>query len=805
MYDHQYRVEVLRELAEGPIPVDDLLDHFVIGHPDDQADWLELLEEDDRTVLLSEDRLGDVVQLVEHAWVTIRLDEQAITANRVAPGPFLGWLVDLAGSSIPLHDGGRVGVHIADDDLTGQTFELEPPPGLLADAGPGDLLGLRLRDGLLDLRVGIEPTHPDPDDLTDTLEEIARAVKGTDQAVDASRVLLEALAERPDLLAEPALPPEELLAARGWACDERRLSDDPSVVADGMTLGRVILLAGLAMEHRLESAWLERFGALLDLRGVCHRGEAPAPDVLAQAAEALRDAITMDVFVSRTTADAPAVAAARLVLEADPDSPGAHFVLARAAEVDGDLEAMAAHLRTAAEELPASPATADLGWLARDRGELQEALRLWRRAGGTDDPEAKALMAHLRRQRQGPSRNAPCPCGSGRKFKQCCGAREGGWLAQRAPLLVDKAIGYLMRPHRAARYVDLVRHRLGTDEPTWYDVDEDLLVIDLALFRDGVFAEFLDRHGPLLPDDERELASRWLDSELRVWRVLGAKGERLRMHADGQEVEVVARNVHGIDPGTEVLARVVDGAGDLILFDGLLELPTGSGERVATVLADPDRSPAEVCQALSAHPLQGLVDHEGDPLCLGVAWLDHDDVVKAIGALGQAEDMDGGVTRVVWLADPDVRGRAGVNGTVWVGEDTDEPPLRVEATSEPRLDALIARVEAVGGTLVRRRTTPYWQAMDDVERFGPAHDIPLEDDGDDPLDEDLAAHMDDMVQQMEIEWCDTEVPALGGLTPREALDHPVARADLLKLLDSLDDEEGTFDAGRLRAELGLTS
>jgi hypothetical protein len=50
------------------------------------------------------------------------------------------------------------------------------------------------------------------------------------------------------------------------------------------------------------------------------------------------------------------------------------------------------------------------------------------------------------------------------------------------------------------------------------------------------------------------------------------------------------------------------------------------------------------------------------------------------------------------------------------------------------------------------------------------------------------------------------IPALGGITPRQAADDPTRRGDLIRLLASFDDfpaGPGTMNVGRLRAALGL--
>lgn len=55
-------------------------------------------------------------------------------------------------------------------------------------------------------------------------------------------------------------------------------------------------------------------------------------------------------------------------------------------------------------------------------------------------------------------------------------------------------------------------------------------------------------------------------------------------------------------------------------------------------------------------------------------------------------------------------------------------------------------------------------------------------------------------------WVDESVPALGGLTPREAAADPEARDDLVLLLHEMDGDDrgpGGFDPDRLKELLGL--
>ena len=76
----------------------------------------------------------------------------------------------------------------------------------------------------------------------------------------------------------------------------------------------------------------------------------------------------------------------------------------------------------------------------------------------------------------------------------------------------------------------------------------------------------------------------------------------------------------------------------------------------------------------------------------------------------------------------------------------------------------------------------------------------------DPSDPAMAAVMDEYIRGYETSWLDDEIPALAGLTPRQAAADPTRRPDLIALLTSFDTDEdmpGMMSAKRLRAALGL--
>lgn len=67
----------------------------------------------------------------------------------------------------------------------------------------------------------------------------------------------------------------------------------------------------------------------------------------------------------------------------------------------------------------------------------------------------------------------------------------------------------------------------------------------------------------------------------------------------------------------------------------------------------------------------------------------------------------------------------------------------------------------------------------------------------------MIAAMEEFMRDYETRWLDESIPALNGLTPRQAADDPTRRGDLIKLLDSFPATERGMNADRLRAALGL--
>ncbi len=180
-------------------------------------------------------------------------------------------------------------------------------------------------------------------------------------------------------------------------------------------------------------------------------------------------------------------------------------------------------------------------------------------------------------------------------------------------------------------------------------------------------------------------------------------------------------------------------------------------------------------------------------------------------ARGDDEDLDDDEDEE-W--DEDWLDQGILRGTVAFEDDR----LEVDANSVARMERLLAIIASVvpdAEVVVDERT--------DLRHFLPSRtglaafdgedlgDLPPTEGQDKPLPAEAESILNQFIRKKEAEWVDESIPALGGLTPRQALDDPTRREDLLALLRELGGSSPIggggqgFDACRIRALLGIGS
>ncbi|MFW5933617.1 MAG: SEC-C metal-binding domain-containing protein [Actinomycetota bacterium] len=854
--------QLLRRLGpQTPQELAQRLDEEMAGRDDEHeiptADTLRelLLEPVDQEFSpfpLTDGRLCDLEHLIDGLVLThvITEDERADGAVDVDPDLTPLHLLSDDGRTFPLTDGSSAYLDV------GSNGRLRAPKGWL----PQDpVLCVRIVGGSIE--VAGRSDAPEVD--TTLAERLARTLTAVRERqafpVDAVELVLEARARYPRLLSDAQAPLSMLLAAQGIRATDHglRTADEPEA-HDG--IGEEIdgLIEHLREDHRLdEQAVTALLHVYRDIQQLEHDVLEAGVTAMRARLEAGEDAVPTDgdgdddLTTAREalgSIDLDAAAEELATLLADTEA-----ALALVDDVVGDDPLTATCLLVLLEQapppLPARPARANLAWVraqllesvADDHAEAERELRRALELDEHHGPASFALARYLSlRGRAGPAlgllhriegpnveelielltpyaqpgpasagRNEPCPCGSGRKHKVCCQPHNGWPLADRLDWVWHKVVTFMAGP-RGRELVDPVLHAAGLARSD--TSANDVAVLNLSLFEGGLLAELCDVCGSLLPADELELLRDWSWVRARAYELLATDADGTCTVLDlrtGERTTFVDHSIASdVDPGTAILAWLVDEPGGTVPSYGLIVVPDHRREDVLDLL-DEEPSATDLAswyRSLFAPPR--LATTAGDPLVMTTLTYQVPDGEAARAALSDHLDDDGDTL----TASEERDGQRWLSGSVEVDGDQ----LIVSTTSTPRstwFADLIARV-VPDAQLIDEERLPFDDAMASSAGDGDGDEHPAA-----PLDLDtleaeeraqIEEQLEGFMRQHEDSWVDTPLPALGGSSPRQAVDDPTRREQLLRLLDDMERDAAAWsgpgrgmDADRLRALLGL--
>ena len=620
--------------------------------------------------------------LLDGLALTHRLTAEELDAGEVTHQPDLSIIDFETFDPLPLAGGGSLATELR---AIGEPMVLVGPEGWLDGMEAGQLVGFR--------RSGDEVAMSAVDEVSDGAPEIEALAAAAGRWIregsgeEETPLIMDALAADPTLFRAPVPPLSELLVSAGF---ERR----------GWQWGYSGQRWDPPSKQTLSSCCRDALDVVWDAFEQFDPASAPvgARDIVS----ALVHGDTARRFVS----DASAIhgpAEAEVFLDALAGAVRGREV---AAPLFGRaLVALAGGDVVAAEDLTDHAARADVDYgpaqelaavLALDRGDIDRAITL-----GSQAPASHVDLVWLREEQgrlrgltASVGRNERCPCGSGRKFKQCCMGGSSTPLTERTRLLMHRLAMFVMsEPRRAVQVMGVARTMLGhaggdEDEGSelrrWLD---DPLALDLANFEGGLVQEYLAERGPLLADDERDFLVLALDEPRRAWEVVDVDegtGMTVRDTATGETVWLDERSgSQGIEPGELLMARALPCGRDHVVIGSLLRLPLRARDSALAVL---DSSPS--AHDLAAwyghlHAMPALANREGEPLVLCRAVLAPGDGVDAVAVLDDVLDTaDDGV----WHEHVELDGgEVVIRGTV----SLDGGHVVVEANSEARHERLV--------------------------------------------------------------------------------------------------------------------
>jgi hypothetical protein len=449
----------------------------------------------------------------------------------------------------------------------------------------------------------------------------------------------------------------------------------------------------------------------------------------------------------------------------------------------------------------------------------------------------------------GPSRNSPCPCGSGRKYKRCCFA-EAELAAREARF--DNAVGQRIREWASQTMDDqlgLALEQFAAPNRAMTDGDLELFATwfhnDRELPGGGTPAERYAARTDL-PARERATAARIATARPGLHRVLAVEpGSWIVLEdvLDGTRIRV--RSPHasrGVVRWDLVLGRVMDGDppslwGAMRSFEPSDETELIAELRRLAGAGSEERDAAVLSRTLREHALQlarfvppawkvepSFHTLEGDPVAHGSAtWRIHDlaavsDLLRRLGGLRDDDVLEIDITApreqlvrrrpelpsgalVIQSGPTDDLDRVSI-ATLRIERSC----LHAETISEQRLDQVIEIVALDFGDhleLVDREVVPVERALEE-HRSAPT-DIA-------PLTADERGLTGIVLTDRLRRWLDEPHPLLEGRTPRDAAasDH---RTTVLGLLRSIENQaeracrrgEAFADVTWIRRELGVES
>ncbi|MEZ5179142.1 MAG: SEC-C domain-containing protein [Acidimicrobiales bacterium] len=429
------RAELEAELAEeledtalrgAPVErVQQLVDQVVAGGP----------------LMAVGDEVVDVATLIEHVGFAHRLSAEEIAADHLELDADLALVARIAapdsGGGLHRPDATPLRLLVEDADHLGpggtdlRTTRLAGPAGWLAPYAPGSLVVVSVADGTLRLRaLTADEPEPTPEQgaeagarlRTDLLAALQAATEGdgspagVDQ-LQAAGMLGGWFEPGPD---QP--PFGEVLAGAGLerSGDLAALPDRWAPFASVADAIVVLARHGDHLEPPETSALRTVLDAFRDWRA--DRSTAPARSALAPMHRMPEAALCLEEELVRADPSGEDLAAFLDAFERPGGSVAAVLdtLRALAAELTGRPEDAEAHLEAARRAAPDwFPATEALAHLHEVRGRTQEAVNLLQTTRTAQDAELQILRLRARLSSTSVGRNDPCPCGSGRKYKQC--------------------------------------------------------------------------------------------------------------------------------------------------------------------------------------------------------------------------------------------------------------------------------------------------------------------------------------------------------------------------------------------------
>ncbi len=500
------------------------------------------------------DFVGELLSYAAELWVTyddeyiVRIDQRldgAVFTHRLTADDLERSAVRLTPDLVCLDDGLDIGQSLQLSDGSGELVSdfgvdyaegdkgaFVGPPGWLDELAEGDVVTFTRRGSSVHITAAGVVLADGEAESRLLRERYERLSNGEPVGLEPSLLVLDALALDPNSWTSPTRPIAELLVEAGLTMDgvhvgpadrewSRRDAAAERVAADVSDEFRFASCCHAAFDDALHAYRTfddPELAPALDLRALgnalVHGDVARALVAYAHDLEGL-DSIRIAMFAQQLAGEPGQARAAgaymtALVLDAVGDAESAALALEQAVTADPDFSA----------------AVDDHADALAERGELERAIKVRQRLALDEDHELAFLVGLLPVHRSGVGRNEPCPCGSGKKYKNCHLGRpaelsaptHSRWLQHKLTKRV------FARDHRDV-VIEIVEEALQTTaDERKQSIAEALyssgLVASWAIFDGGIGAHYLESRAEILPAIERDMLVDWVTRPLQLLEVI---------------------------------------------------------------------------------------------------------------------------------------------------------------------------------------------------------------------------------------------------------------------------------------------
>ena len=448
-------------------------------------------------------------------------------------------------------------------------------------------------------------------------------------------------------------------------------------------------------------------------------------------------------------------------------------------------------------------------------------------------------------------RNDPCPCGSGKKYKNCCLRKERQIQSQRVQYLAaeedlhHRLVEYATQPFLHSEMDQAMSQFWEGRYARLDELDEsqtmqflDWYIHDYRLSSTGErpIERYAAERGQYLPPLEQQMLQDWQHSLPGAYDVVAVRpgeGSTFRdvIQGDVYDIADIASS-HQLVPWDIIVTRILRVGDRYVLSGGGVRLPSRERPRLVAYLNDlyanyreeyptagwddflRDHSHLlhQYVEAMYERPRPTIVTMEGDEMRFGKAFFDVLDYPAAVEWLKETvelevEEDEPGIWTASWREDGASLELLRAHGPAFDYQEPVGPGVRslghielrqdelvLEVTSERRMAAGKALLEARLGTSIRHRGDE-WQEGSIWDQL-PEEEEPQAPERRLPPDVEQELYLQAMRAHYH-RWVDEEIPALDYRTPREMVRTPAGRDRVLALIrDMANLEARNRQAGR---------